>query len=191
MLAGKGFGNVINMSGGIKAWQGHAAIGGEDLGLDLFTGDESPEATLVVAYSLEEGLKDFYLSMVEKVENAAVKDLFRKLSTIEDRHKDAMFEQYLEMTGAAVSREEFETGVLADTVEGGLSTDSYISRFNPDLESPVEVISLAMAIEAQALDMYQRVSDKVDNEKSSTVLARIAREEKAHLDSLGRLMDSL
>jgi hypothetical protein len=52
MLAGMGFKEVINMAGGIKAWNSNKAIGSEDLGLDLFTGQETPQEALIVAYSL-------------------------------------------------------------------------------------------------------------------------------------------
>ena len=83
MLAGKGFTDVINMAGGIKAWNSNRAIGPEDLGLDLFTGQETPRETLIVAYSLEEGLREFYISMVPKVKNDNARQLFEKLSTID------------------------------------------------------------------------------------------------------------
>jgi len=89
MLAGKGFDNVYNVTGGFKAWESKVAFGKEELGLELFTGDESPEITLVVAYSLEQGLLDFYLSMIPKVKNDDVKNLFKKLSEIEVKHRIA------------------------------------------------------------------------------------------------------
>jgi len=58
---------VINVAGGFKAWKGHAAVGSQELGVELFDGSESPEDTLIVAYSLEQGLRDYYLSMAQKV----------------------------------------------------------------------------------------------------------------------------
>ncbi len=59
MLAGKGFENVMNMAGGIRAWDNPVAMGPEDQGLALFDSTESPENTLLTAYSLEAGLRDF------------------------------------------------------------------------------------------------------------------------------------
>ena len=79
MLAGKGFEDVVNLSGGFKAWKGETAVGREDLGLDLFTGDESPEKTLAVAYSLEAGLRDFYTSMIPRIKNKDAQNIFQKL----------------------------------------------------------------------------------------------------------------
>jgi len=76
-------------------------------------------------------------------------------------------------------------------LEGGLSTREYLDLFSPDLNSETEVISLAMSIEAQALDLYQRVSSKIDDPQSKDIINKIANEEKAHLAVLGKLLDSL
>lgn len=191
MLAGKGFKKVYNVSGGIKAWQSKIAIGPQDLGLSLFTGSESPAQVLKVAYSLEQGLRQFYLEMEEKASNPAVKDLFAKLSDIEVKHQMSIYLAYNDVTHESVNKEEFERMVTTRALEGGLSNDEYIDLFSPDLSSEVDVISLAMSIEAQALDLYQRVADRVDDEDSRGILHQIANEEKAHLKSLGKLMDSL
>jgi len=191
MLAGKGFDKTYNMSGGIKAWNSNIAVGPEDLGLELFTGNESPEEVLVVAYSLEDGLLDFYLSMIAKVSHEKVKTIFQKLSDIEIKHKDRVFEEYLKVTGKTESVEDFEKNIVSTAVEGGLSTDEYINLFQPDFGSEIDIISLAMSIEAQALDLYQRAADNTADEKSKAVLLQIAKEETAHLSQLGRLMDEI
>ena len=191
MLAGKGFSNVINLSGGIKGWNGEAAIGGEDLGLDLFTGNEAPEETLKVAYSLEAGLREFYLSMIPKITVPDAKELFQKLSEIEVKHQSRIFSEYVKITGSSDSREEFEKRVAGEAVEGGLTTEEYVERFKPDWESPGDIISLAMSIEAQALDLYQRAAERSTDPRNKDVLIQIANEEKAHLAQLGKLMESI
>ncbi len=191
MLAGKGFDKVYNLSGGFKGWKSEAAFGREDLGLELFTGDEAPEKTLAVAYSLEDGLRDFYLSMIPEVENNDVKNLFQKLSAIEIKHQDRIYSEYITITGISVSREEFEKGIVSDVAEGGLTTDEYINLFQPDLESAKDIIDLAMSIEAQALDLYMRAADRSGNPQSKKMLIKIADEERAHLIQLGKLMERI
>jgi rubrerythrin len=188
MLAGKGFSDVINMAGGIKAWNSNKAIGPEDLGLDLFTGQETPRETLIVAYSLEEGLREFYVSMVPKVKNDDARQLFEKLSTIEVKHQDRIFAEYCKIAGTDENRDEFEKNVVAPAMEGGLTTEEYLKLYDPDLEVAQEVISLAMAIEAQALDLYQRASERAASEESRAALAQIASEERAHIEQLGKLL---
>jgi len=191
MLAGKGFENVMNMAGGIKAWDNPVAMGSEEQGLALFDSTESPENTLLTAYSLEAGLRDFYLSMTEKVQTKPVQDLFRKLSDIEIKHQDRLFEEYLLVSGKKIDRKSFDSQTAVSAAEGGLTTDEYIAMFKPDLESPGDVISLAMSIEAQALDLYTRASERGGDERSKSVLQKIAQEERTHLEQLGQLFNDL
>ena len=191
MLSGKGFTHVINMSGGIKAWNDRVAIGPEDQGLDLLTGNESIEETLILAYSLEAGLRDFYLAMIDNVAADAVKSLFRKLSDIEVLHQNRILEEYARITGKEVDRDTFETGRVAKAVEGGLTTDEYIRLFNPDWNVVADVVGLAMSIEAQALDLYSRAARRSADERSRGALKNIAEEERAHLEQLAKLIDTL
>ncbi len=191
MLAGKGFENVMNMAGGIRAWDNPVAMGSEEQGLALFDGAESPEDTLLIAYSLEAGLRDFYLSMTKKVQAIPVRNLFQKLSDIEIKHQDRLFDEYLLVSGKKVDRESFDNQTTASAVEGGLTTDEYITMFKPDLESPGDVVSLAMSIEAQALDLYTRASERGGDERSKGVLQKIAQEERTHLEQLGQLFNDL
>ena len=190
MLAAKGFTEVINLSGGIKAWKSEKAVGPPELGLDLFSGKESPQETLVVAYLLEEGLREFYLSMISRVTDDNARRLFEKLADIEVKHQDRIFDQYLSISGDSVSREEFASSVVLDAMEGGLTTDQYLQLYQPDLDVPAEVVSLAMAIEAQALDLYQRASERAETETTQKALMQIANEERSHLQQLGTLFDN-
>jgi len=191
MLSGKGFETVFNLSGGFKAWQGKAAFFGEEKGLELFTGNETADKTLVVAYSLEGGLRDFYVSMINKVSDSAARDLFRKLSEIEIRHQDRLYDEYLKITGKKSDREEFEKQIVTEAVEGGLTTEEYTRMFLTDPDSPADITALAMSIEAQALDLYMRAAEKSRNDQSRNMLLQIADEEQAHLKQLGKLMESL
>lgn len=159
--------------------------------MDLFTGKEAPLDVLKVAYSLEQGLRDFYVTMEKQATLEKVKDLFAKLSDIEVKHQRSIYLAYNDISPEAVSKEAFEKMVEIKALEGGLSTREYLDLFKPDLNSPTQVISLAMSIEAQALDLYQRVSLKIKRLESRKIINKIANEEKAHLASLGKLMDSL
>jgi len=191
MLAGKGFKQVFNVSGGIKAWKSKTAIGPQELGMDLFNGKEAPLDILKTAYSLEQGLRDFYLTLEKTAGNPKVKDLFLKLSDIEVKHQRSIYTAYNRTSGLEISQDEFERQVEGSALEGGLTTREYLDLFKPDLNSETQVVSLAMSIEAQALDMYQRVSARISNPESKAIVLKIADEEKAHLASLGKLMDSL
>jgi len=179
------------MSGGIKAWNDRVAFGPEDQGLELFTGNESIEETLIVAYALEAGLQDFYLTMIDKVSADAVKSLFRKLSDIEVIHQNRILEEYIQITGKEIDRETFESGKVEKAVEGGLTTDEYIRLFAPDWQSSSDIVDLAMSIEAQALDLYSRAANRSADDRSRAAMKKIAEEERAHLEQLANLLDTL
>lgn len=189
MLAGKGFTDVYNLAGGIKSWDSEAAFGAEDQGLAFFEGADTPDTNLIVAYSLEQGLRDFYLSMIPGIKNDDARNLFQKLADIEISHQNRLYDEYLKIAETAIDRKEFEQKTVAQAAEGGLTTREYLDLFKPDLESATDVIGLAMSIEAQALDLYQRAAERSGDELSRDVLIKIAEEERVHLNELGKLMD--
>ncbi|BBO84441.1 sulfurtransferase [Desulfosarcina ovata subsp. sediminis] len=189
LLSGQGFKNILNLSGGFKAWTSDTAFLGEEKGLALFDGVTSVEQALTVAYSLEAGLKDFYETMAGKVDNDPAKQLFQKLSQIEIKHQERILKQYAETTGKAVSHETFESQALPGVLEGGLTTEEYANLLMPSYDTVSEIIELAMSIEAQALDLYLRASEKAVNDAGRKALVQIANEEKTHLRLLGELME--
>lgn len=191
MLNERGFKVVYNLAGGIKAWEGNIAVGDVDLGLELFSGRESPEETLIVAYGMEQGLRDFYLTTIPDLDNPEVKKLFSQLADIEILHQDRIFELYLKTTDETVSRKDFEGRIVVTAMEGGLTTEEYINRLQPNLEDVREAVAIAMSIEAQALDLYQRAAQRSSREQSRAVLTQIASEEQVHLNKLGELMDTM
>lgn len=191
MLSGKGFKKVYNLSGGIKAWQGNTAHGPVDQGLELFTGKESVEEVLIVAYSLEKGLMNFYQQMTVKVKVPSVKKIFNKLFAIEINHQNRLLHEYNRITGKSFENVTFDKEIVAPAMEGGLDTEEYLQLFNANLDSPSEVVGLAMSIEAQALDMYHRASENAKDPASREVLHQIALEEQEHLKLLGELFDTM
>ena len=189
LLSGQGFTNIINVAGGFNAWTSQKAFLGEEKGLALFDGVTSVESALTVAYSLEEGLKQFYEDMAAKVEDEGARQLFHQLSQIEVKHQDRILEQYTELTGRPVTRETFEARQVPEVLEGGLTTEEYASLLMPAYDTVAQIIELAMSIEAQALDLYLRASGKAENEAGKKALIQIANEEKTHLQRLGQLME--
>jgi rhodanese-related sulfurtransferase/rubrerythrin len=189
LLSGQGFDDITNLAGGFNAWTGESAFLGEEKGLALFDGVGSVENALVVAYSLEAGLKDFYETMAVKVDSAPARQLFQQLSQIEVKHQDRILEQYAGVTGQAITRESFETGQVPQVLEGGLTTEEYANLLMPAYDTVADIIELARSIEAQALDLYLRASAKAPDETVKNALIQIADEEKTHLARLGRLIE--
>lgn len=158
--------------------------------MELFTNLSSPTEVLSMAYSLEEGLQDFYTTMAPLARSEKVGDIFNRLAAIEDLHKDRLFSEYSRITGSD-DPEPFRTSLQKQLLEGGLTTKEYLRRFGTNLESVAEVIAMAMSIEAQALDLYSRAAQRAQDGENKKILKEIAAEEKTHLERLGELMDSV
>ncbi len=191
MMAGKGFTQIYNLSGGIKAWNSEVAIGSPELGLELFNGPESAEQTIIVGYGLEQGLREFYLDMQQNVAAKKAKDLFQMLADIELLHQKQLLELYAQVTGTTMPEDTFQEEMVQPAMEGGLTTAQYLERFSPDLESELDILSLAISIEAQALDLYQRAAEKAEQEDISKVFLHIANEERAHISKLTNYLDTM
>ncbi|MBI9089385.1 MAG: ferritin-like domain-containing protein [Desulfobacterium sp.] len=192
LFAGGSFpGEVINLSGGFDFWEGGAALGREDQGLALFSGRESATEILEVAYCLEQGLGEFYLSMADQVDNPEVQRLFSTLARMERLHQESILGEYGRLKGREVTPAVFEHRLAPGALEGGMTTQEYIDYYMPDWDDPRDVVSLAMSIEAQALDMYLRAAARVENALGRAALEKIAREEQTHMAHLGRLMETL
>lgn len=191
MLKGKGFSDIYNLAGGIRDWKSPVAVGAPDQGLDLFDGSEDLEETLLIGFGLEQGLREFYLSMSSEVEQDDVAKLFSTLAEVEVRHQEQLLKQYQKVTGKYISIEDFSTQIVQPTMEGGMSTDEYLSSYQPDLSSMSDVLSLALSIEAQALDLYQRAAGNATDKSITEVLFKIAEEERTHIDRLATMINSL
>ena len=74
-------------------------------------------------------------------------------------------------------------------MEGGLTTQQYLQRYSLDTESELEILSLAMAIEVQALDLYLRAAENSKEAATRDTFFRIAEEERSHIARLGQHID--
>lgn len=191
MLDGKNFKAVYNLSGGIKAWGQKVAVGDEMMGLELFAEAESFTQVLATAYALEGGLRNLYQSMIADVSNPAVQKVFGRLAEMEIEHQRRLYALYQQAEATPVSLEEFEQTAAPTVAEGGFSIEDYRNRFAADLSKPDSAVSIAMTIEAQAMDLYQRAADQQEPGPTHDALLQIASEEKAHLRYLGQLMDEI
>ncbi len=189
LLVGKGFKEVYNLKGGILAWNGGKATGPVESGMLYLKGDESPEDIIILAYGMEEGLGSFYKSMADKYKEKESAEILGKLATIEDDHKQKLLEVYEKLNTSFKDQETFESQIVAKAMEGGLTTEEFINQYRPVLETIKGVLTMAMVIETQALDLYMRYAERMTDAKSRDILVNLAEEEKVHLKELGKLLD--
>ncbi|MBD3308935.1 sulfurtransferase [candidate division KSB3 bacterium] len=191
LLAGQDFKEVYNLKGGIKAWQGQKAVGPAEAGMASLRGDETPEEILILAYGLEGGLEGFYREMGPQAENQETTDLFAHLASFEDSHKQKLFAAYQAYDASVTDRAAFETQVVEQKMEGGITLGEFLDLNAPAMQTTQEILDIAMMIEAQALDLYSRYAEKSQQEATQAVLFDIAQEEKRHLKAIGELKEKL
>ena len=188
LLSGLDFKEVYNLKGGIKAWQGLKAEGPKELNLELIRGDEAPAEIVLLAYGMETGLQTFYETMNQRSKDQELTTLFKKLADVENSHKRMLFELNKKI-GPGKELKTFEADVDQIIMEGGFSMSEFMEKNVSFLHDVKDVIDLAMMLETQSLDLYLRFADKSTNAQTKGVLFKIAEEEKAHLASLGHLLE--
>lgn len=189
LLSGKGYDEVYNLTGGIKAWEGKTAIGPVQLGEIHLRGDETIKEILVFIYSMESGLERFYQKASAAISNVPVVNLLKKLAGIEVAHKEKVYRLFADLDPQSADRSQFEADANGALMEGGFDIETFLQKNSALMQTPAGVLDIAMMLETQGLDLYLRYAQQALEEEGRQVLYQIAEEEKAHLVSLGRLME--
>ncbi len=189
-LAGQGFEEVYNISGGIKKWQGGKATGPELTGLDLIDAEADFKNGLTLSYALEDGLQQFYARLAEKIENSEQKILLSRLAGFEDKHKAWLAKEFSLLTedDSLPSTPQGDKAVM----EGGRSVQQFLARVRPEFLTLEDIFDMAMMFETQAMDLYSRLARQAQDDSSRELFLRLVDEEKMHLGYLeeeyGRMM---
>jgi len=189
ILEGKGFNTVYNLAGGIKAWQGQTAAGPAEMGMALLRGDETSDEIIVLAYGLENGLAQFYAHLGGSADDPNLRDLFTRLTGIEEKHRDGLYDLHISRHPDGQDKATFEEDTVSTTMEGGFTTEEFLEENRAALGTAAGILNTAMALEAQGLDLYVRYAQESRDNDVKEILRHLADEEKAHLTSLGRLLE--
>jgi rhodanese-related sulfurtransferase/rubrerythrin len=189
-LSGQGFGEVYNLSGGIKAWQGRQASGPELQGLDLLGPATDFASSLTMSYAMEDGLQQFYLQLGEKVADAEQKSLLARLAGFEDKHKAWLAEEYEVVRQGEAGLPPLAAG-SSELMEGGRSVAEFLARVRPGFLDLEAIFDLAMMFETQAMDLYGRLAQKAKRQDVRELFLKLVDEEKRHLGYLEKEMDRL
>lgn len=185
VLRGCGFAEVINISGGIRAWNGLLLSGQETKGMEFFISDDFGNAFLM-AYAMEAGLKQFYLAMADLVESREQKGLLKHMADFEDGHMAKLLHQYRKGLPGGLAVPE-----NVSVMEGGFDKDKTLLAYSDYLESMEDIIQLGMMLETQAYDLYSRLARKNDKPELQEFYRHMADEEKIHLGQLSRSLDRI
>jgi rhodanese-related sulfurtransferase/rubrerythrin len=192
MLREAGFPDVASMEGGIEVWRGAQAKGGYQKGLHLLEKYQTLAEMALLGWALEDGARRFYERLIPLCPQEGIQSLLRSLCKAEQRHKQIVLEAYGRLIGAAETPDEpVLEGELADIMEGGLSVEEALDELRSMGTAPDDIIEYAMGAEANALDLYVKMYNRVEDTRTRDLLALIISDEKVHLKMFGRLMNML
>jgi sulfur-carrier protein adenylyltransferase/sulfurtransferase len=144
---------------------------------------------LTLVFGMEEGMRAFYERLSKAVADQDAAALFRELSELEVHHKQGVFDLYRTRGGPIGTIEAMESEASREVMEGGLDPDDVVEAIQPRVKSVEDVLSYAMMLETQALDLCLRFSQHSEDEATAKMLLEMADEEKGHLKLLGDLME--
>ncbi|MBW1825106.1 MAG: hypothetical protein JRI87_11195 [Deltaproteobacteria bacterium] len=188
LMSGRGFRDVYNITGGIMAWESEYATGPQTLGMIYFSGNETPQEILTLAYAMEVNIGAFYSEMTSFVK-PEIADVFKQLSKFEAGHKAKVFNMARDLDPSIKTRDELEDRSRVTALEGGTTAEEFLAQNKDYLKTPKGAVEAAMMFEAQALDLYMRYAAEAGSHASLDLLHNLAQEEKRHLKLLGKLMD--
>ena len=180
ILTASGFSRVLNMSGGILAWHGHRALGSEVLGLEFFARGDFASA-VAMAYSMEQGLRRFYQLLADNADSDENRELLHYMATLEDGHMARLNALHPGMNG--------NEAASPDLTEGGFDTAELFAFYGDQLQDIESIIHTGMMFEAQAYDLYSRLSRTEQQPEMREFYRQMAGEEQRHLDRLARELD--
>jgi rubrerythrin len=77
----------------------------------------------------------------------------------------------------------------SETAEGAVTVQEAVEALKPSQSSVVEVLSFAMMLETQALDLYLRYWKRSEDPATRAALLELVDQEKSHLGYLGALLE--
>jgi len=191
LLQGQGFKEVYNLEGGIKAWDGLAAQGPSGWGLEVLAPGEGPAQVLAAAYSLERGLAACYQALAQGAASPELAELYQRLAGYEDQHIQRLIQAWEQLPPDQRQEAELDPGGAAPRMEGGWEVKEFVARHLGSTQGQAEAVMLAMGLETQALDLYMRLAERLEQQSSREVLHALGEEEKSHIKSLAAMLERL
>jgi rubrerythrin len=175
------------MAGGIDAWNGLVAGGEYDSGLAYFSRASGAEELISLSWVLEEGNRAFYEHIAGETGEGEDGSFFRSLVLAEERHKETLRELYVLYSGRDADPVPPEGMGPGSFLEGGIPLGEALTRVRG---KPLrEILELAIAMEANALDRYIKMGRAVEDERSRKVFLALAGEEQAHLERMASFLE--
>ncbi len=182
---GLGSGDLINLSGGIMAWDG--GITEDYPQVQLFNWQAAPSDMLLTAMNLEKGALNFYTQVHTHHQDQPWVKVFSDLAKAEMGHARTVYHLWRQIETDGDEFEAVFDGLSGDVLEGGMELDTALEKMR-SLKGPIclRLIELALKIEYAAFDLYHTMADRITATDAQEAFITIAQAEKAHMQYLSK-----
>lgn len=183
-----GSGELINLDGGMLAWDG--GIASDYPKVQLFNWQKAPSDMLITAMNLEKGALNFYTHVSEHNQGLPWVDVFSNLAKAEIGHARTVY-HFLRKIESDV--DDFDTvfdGLSGEVLEGGMTLSTVLEKLSA-IQGRVclRTIETALKIEYAAFDLYRTMADRITAKDAQEAFVTIAQAEKAHMHALVKAID--
>lgn len=156
----------------------------------MLTGKEDLLQTLVEAYIMEKGTKEFYAQAASRSNAAEAKKSFMDLSVWEDKHMTYIQSLYQSILDDRELEEfnAFSKKAPTTVSEGGMPVKDLEKRIEKYVvQSEKDALSLAMNIEAKAYNFYKGLAAKAQDDQAKVIFEEMMAQETQHMNHLNAM----
>ncbi len=160
----------------------------------MIAGKEDLLQSLIEAFLMEKGTREFYSQASEKTLSAEAKNTFKDLSAWEEKHMEFIQFLYLAIQDERdIERfEDFKKRTEAPIAEGGITVQELESRLEQyDFIDDMGALIMALEIEGKAFNLYRKMSEKASDSNAAVVLKEMMDQELNHIDYLKKMRTKL
>lgn len=177
------------------AWHGFVATGVPQPAMAYFEPATKPEEMLALAWYLENGSRRFYATLATEIKQSDAAGAYQELAGAEERHQASLLDLYRQVSGASPDASldaPFPGSIISteqddDVMEGGIRVSEALGWARG--KKPAEVFELSIALEANSLDLYLVMENRMRDQEAGRIFRVLAGEEKAHLERLSALLE--
>lgn len=190
ILNGAGLENVLNMEGGMLAYNGLVATGPPEAGVFCFSENMSPEQLVAMAWYIEDGSQKYFEAVKDTSQDHELKANFTSLIEHKITHKQSLAQLFAKISGEAVDA-DFPTSVLGrpphNVMAGCVSVPEAVKWTTN--KNVVDILDLLMALEANTFDLYLKLGRHVASDRARAVFIELSEEEARHLEQLSTIFE--
>ena len=156
----------------------------------MITGKEDLLQSLIEAFLMEKGTREFYSQAALKAMNPEARKTFDDLSAWEERHMEFIQYLYLAIQDDRDLKgfEEFREKADALVTEAGIPVKDMESRIEEyNFIDDMGALVMALETEGKAYNLYRKMSEKATDSNARVVFKEMMDQELKHVDYLKKI----